>query len=82
MCQSHTYWLPLLWWQAYLAGVATATASMWSEAVLPLPCNRRSPSLMTLHVSTLRLNPRAGLRQPYEMQGRPLHLVPQSSEAS
>jgi hypothetical protein len=55
---------------------------MWSAAVLPLTCKRPSSSLIRLHIKTLKLNPHAGLRQPYEMQGRPLHLVPQSSKAS
>jgi hypothetical protein len=80
--QYRSDWESLCWWPAYLLGLATATASMWSAAVLPLPCKRPSSSLINLHIKTLRLNPRAGLRQPYEMQGRPLHLVPQSSEAS
>jgi hypothetical protein len=82
VCTSPTYlWSPF-WFPCYLLGLATATASMWSAAVLPLTCKRPSSSLIRLHIKTLKLNPHAGLRQPYEMQGRPLHLVPQSSKAS
>lgn len=82
MCTSPTYlWSPF-WWPAYLLGLATATASMWSAAVLPLPCKRPSSSLIRLHVQTLRLNPNAGKPQPYVMRGCKPHLVPQNSEAS
>lgn len=52
---------PLAWLSLWWAGAATATASrLPMMPVLLAPPRLRTP-LLRLHVSTLRLNPRAGL---------------------
>lgn len=71
-------WLSLLqagWVTGWLMGsVRSADRLMQMQ-----PYRLRTP-LLTLQVSTLRLNPNAALRKPYEMQGGKLRLVKPSCE--
>lgn len=68
------------WW--YLMGLHTAMASKLSEAAARSRSNRPSLRLIRLHVQMLRLNPHAGKRPPYTMQGARLRLVKPGSGGS
>ena len=64
MCRPlpYVYW-PLFWWPLWLAGAATATAARLS---VPIGCRRlhnSEPTLISLHVQTLKLNPNAQRRR-------------------
>ena len=60
MCQPlHSVFLPLCWWQRYLAGLATAWASSLSAADGSSSRQLARTPLLKLHVSQLRLNPAA-----------------------
>ena len=63
-----------VWFSLWWAGAATATAYRLPQTLAPLAPHRLRTPLLSLHVSTQRLNPHAGLRKPYEM--RALRLIP------
>ena len=67
------YW-PLGWLSLWWAGAATATAHRLPTTLAPLAPHRLRTPLLSLHVSTRKLNPHAGLKKPYEM--RALRLIP------
>ena len=67
------FW-PSLWLSLWWAGAATATAYRLPMMRAPLALPRLRTPLLSLHVSTLKPNPRAGLKKPYEM--RALRLIP------
>ena len=73
---------PSVWLASWLLGAATATAYRLPVMRAPLALPRLRTPLLSLHVSTLRLNPHAGLKKPYAM--RALRLIPaqHDSEAS
>lgn len=66
--------LPQLWLSAWWAGLATTTAYRLPALIAPLAPQRLRTPLLKLHVSTLKPNPHAGLKKPYEM--RALRLIP------
>ncbi len=67
------FW-PAAWLSLWWAGAATATvARLPMMPVLRDPPRMRTP-LLSLHARTLKLNPHAGLKKPYEM--RALRLIP------
>lgn len=67
------FW-PAAWLSSWLLGAATATAARLPTMLAPLAPQRLRTPLLRLHVSTLKPNPRAGLKKPYEM--RALRLIP------
>ena len=67
------FW-PAAWLSLWLAGAATATAYRLPPMPVPLAPHRLRTPLLSLHVSTRRMNPHAGLKKPYEM--RALRLIP------
>ena len=67
------FW-PSVWCSAWLAGLATTTAYRLPALIAPLAPQRLRTPLLKLHVSTLKPNPHAGLKKPYEM--RALRLIP------
>jgi hypothetical protein len=75
------FW-PSVWLASWLLGAATATAYRLPTMLVPLVPHRLRTPLLSLHVSTRKLNPHAGLKKPYEM--RALRLIPaqHDSEAS
>ena len=77
ICLWPAAWLSL-WW----AGAATATAYRLPQTIAPLAPHRLRTPLLSLHVSTLRLNPHAGLKKPYEMRALRLIPAPHDSEAN
>ena len=54
------FW-PSVWLSAWWVGAATATAYRLPMTLAPLAPHRLRTPLLSLHASTLRLNPRAGL---------------------
>lgn len=52
---------PTIWLSAWLAGAATATAYRLPMTLAPLAPHRLRTPLLSLHASTLKLNPHAGL---------------------
>ena len=73
---------PSAWLASWLLGAATVTAYRLPVMRAPLALPRLRTPLLSLHVSTRKLNPHAGLKKPYEM--RALRLIPaqHDSEAS
>lgn len=80
MCRLWSF--PSYWLLSWAAGWATGWATGWQQGIArhasslsraPMP-RIRTP-LLRLHVATLRLNPTAGQRRPYEMRGGHLRLV-------
>lgn len=65
---------PSGWLASWLLGAATATAYRLPTTLVPLGPHRLRTPLLSLHVSTLKLNPHAGLKKPYAM--RALRLIP------
>ena len=65
---------PSVWLASWLLGAATATAYRLPQTLVPLAPHRLRTPLLSLHVSTRKLNPHAGLKKPYEM--RALRLIP------
>ena len=68
------FW-PAAWLSLWLAGAATATAYRLPMTLAPLAPHRLRTPLMSLHVSTLKPSPRAGLTRPSAWLRPPLHLV-------
>ena len=75
------FW-PAAWLSLWLAGAATATAYRLPTTLVPLGPHRLRTPLLSLHVSTRKLNPRAGLTRPHAWLRPPLHLVKPDSEAN
>ena len=73
---------PSVWLASWLLGAATATAYRLPMTLAPLGPHRLRSPLLSLHVSTQRLNPHAGLKKPYEMRALRLIPAPHDSEAS
>ena len=68
------FW-PSVWLASWLLGAATATAYRLPTMLAPLAPHRLRTPLLSLHVSTLRLNPYAGLPRPRGWLRPHLHLV-------
>lgn len=66
---------PSVWLSVWWAGAATATAYRLPQTLVPPTPQRLRTPLLSLHASTLRLNPYAGLPRPHEWLRPPLHLV-------
>ena len=77
ICLWPAAWLSL-WW----AGAATATAYRLPQTLAPLAPHRLRTPLLSLHVSTLKPSPRAGLTRHHEWPRPPLHLVKLDCEAN
>ena len=77
ICLWPAAWLSL-WW----AGAAIATAYRLPTMRAPLGPHRLRSPLLSLHVSTRKLNPHAGLKKHYEMRALRLIPAPRDSEAS
>ena len=73
---------PSLWLSLWWAGAATTTAYQLPMTLAPLAPHRLRTPLLSLHVSTRRLNPRAGLTRHHEWLRPPLHLVKPDCEAN
>ena len=73
---------PSVWLASWLLGAATATAYRLPMTLAQLSPHRLRTPLLSLHVSTLKPSPRAGLTRPSEWLRPPLHLVKPGSEAS
>ena len=67
------FW-PSVWLASWLLGAATATAYRLPTTLVPRVRHRLRTPLLSLHASTLKLNPHAGLKKPYAM--RALRLIP------
>lgn len=75
------FW-PSVWCSAWLAGLATTTAYRLPALIAPLGPQRLRTPLLSLHVSTLKPSPRAGLTKPHKWLRPPLHLVKPDCEDS
>ncbi len=75
------FW-PAAWLSLWWAGAATATAYRLPMTRAPLGPHRLRSPLLSLHVSTQRLNPHAGLKSPRVWLRPPLHLVKPDSGAN
>ena len=73
---------PSVWLASGLLGAATATAYRLPTMLAPLAPHRLRTPLLSLHVSTLKLNPHAGLTRPNEWLRPQLHLVKPDSGAN
>ena len=73
---------PLAWLSLWWAGAATATAYRLPMMRAPRALPRLRTPLLSLHAQTLKLNPHAGLKNPYEMRALRLIPAPPDSEAS
>ena len=68
------FW-PQFWLSAWLLGAATATAYRLRPTPAPHALPTLRTPLLSLHAQTLKLNPHAGLKPPYNMHRPPLRLV-------
>jgi len=75
------FW-PAAWLSLWLAGAATATAARLPTMLVPLAPHRLRTPLLSLHVSTLKPNPHAGLTKPSAWLRPPLRVVKPDCEAS
>lgn len=66
---------PSVWLASWLLGAATATAYRLPMTLAQLSPHRLRTPLLSLHVSTLKPSPCAGLTRPSEWLRPPLHLV-------
>ena len=73
---------PQFWLSAWLLGAATATAYRLPTTLAPRGPHRLRTPLLSLHVSTRRLNPHAGLTRPNEWLRPPLRVVKPDCEAN
>lgn len=78
----HPCFWPSLWRSLWLAGAATATAYRLPTMLVPLAPHRLRTPLLSLHVSTLKPSPRAGLARPAKWLRPPLQLVKPDCEGS
>ena len=75
------FW-PAAWLSLWWAGAATATAHRLPMTLAPLGPHRLRTPLLSLHVSTLKPSPRAGLTKHSAWLRPPLHLVKPDCEAN
>ena len=75
------FW-PSVWLASWLLGAATATGYRLPMTLAPLAPHRLRTPLLSLHVSTLKPSPRAGLTKPHAWLRPPLHLVKLDCEAN
>ena len=73
---------PSVWLASWLLGAATTMAYRLPTTLAPLGPHRLRTPLLSLHVSTLKPSPRAGLTRPHEWLRPPLHLVKPDSGAN
>lgn len=66
---------PSVWLASWLLGAATATAYRLPMTLAPRVLPRLRTPLLSLHVSTLKPSPHAGLTRPNEWLRPQLHLV-------
>ena len=66
---------PSVWLASWLLGAATATAYRLPTMLVPLAPHRLRTPLLSLHVSTLKPSPRAGLTKPSAWLRPPLRVV-------
>lgn len=75
------FW-PSVWLASWLLGAATATAYRLPTMLAPLAPHRLRTPLLSLHVSTLKPSPRAGLTRPHAWPRPPLRVVNQDFGAN
>ena len=75
------FW-PSVWLASWLLGAATATAYRLPMTLAPLAPHRLRTPLLSLHVSTLKPSPRAGLTKPHEWLRPRLRVVSLDSEGN
>ena len=75
------FW-PAAWLSLWLAGAATATAYRLPPMPVPLAPHRLRTPLLSLHVSTLKPSPHAGLTRPNEWLRPRLRVVSPDSGGS
>ena len=75
------FW-PSVWLASWLLGAATATAYRLPTTLVPLAPHRLRTPLLSLHVSTLKPSPRAGLTRPSAWLRPPLRVVKPDSGAN
>ena len=73
---------PAAWFSLWWAGAATATAYRLPMTLAPLAPHRLRTPLLSLHVSTLKPSPRAGLTRPSAWLRPPLRVVKPDCEAN
>ena len=73
---------PSVWLASWLLGAATATAYRLPTMPVPLAPHRLRTPLLSLHVSTLKPSPRAGLTKHSAWLRPPLRVVNQDFEAN
>ena len=73
---------PSVWLASWLLGAATATAYRLPVMRAPIALPRLRTPLLSLHVSTLKPSPHAGLTRPNAWLRPPLHLVKPDCEAN
>ena len=75
------FW-PSVWLASWLLGAATATAYRLPTMLAPLAPHRLRTPLLSLHVSTLKPSPRAGLTRHHGWLRPPLRVVKPDYEAN
>ena len=75
------FW-PSVWLASWLLGAATATAYRLPQTLVPLVPHRLRTPLLSLHVSTLQLNPPGRLKKPSEMRALRRIPAPRASVAN
>lgn len=73
---------PAAWLSLWWAGAATATAYRLPMMLAPRGPHRLRTPLLSLHVSTLKPSPHAGLRKHHGWLRPPLRVVNQDFEAN
>ena len=74
--------LPLWWLSQWQLGAFTTSAARLAAMTVPRALPTLRTPLLSLHVSTRKLNPRAGLTRPHAWLRPPLHLVKPDCEAN
>ena len=73
---------PSAWLASWLLGAATTMAYRLPTTLVPLAPHRLRTPLLSLHVSTLKPSPHAGLTRPHAWLRPPLRVVKSDSGAS
>ena len=75
-------WLPLWWLSQWQLGAFTTSAARLAAMTVPRELPKLRTPLLSLHVSTRKLNPCAGNRKPTNWLQPPLRLVTPELEGS
>lgn len=74
-CSPLIVFLPLWWLSHWQLGAFTTSAARLAAMTVPRVQPTLRTPLLSLHAQTLKLNPNAGLKPPYNMHRPPLRLV-------